>query len=671
MIVQQRRGLRDVSALAKLVPAQIKPSGFVVRFALMAAALLLLAPAVLSDFRLSLLAKFLCFAIIALGIGLAWGQGGMLVLGQGLFFGLGGYCMGMHMKIVDAGPGNLPDILTYSGKYETLPWLWKPFASAWFAVPMAILLPMAIAALLGAAIFRQRIRGAYFAILSQALAGAFVIVIVGNLSLTGGTNGLTNFQSFFGLSVDDPADQRILYFIVAIVLLLVFLATRSLVLARYGRLLIASRDDEDRVRFLGYDPARIKLVAYVLAAGMAGLAGALFVPVVGIISPALLGIVPSIEMVIWVALGGRTVLAWAAAGAVIVNWAKTSISEQFPSGWLYLQGLLFVVVILFLPKGIAGARRARERVHRPRVPLRRRAARPRRRGAATVDDDVRSDALARRRSRDAKPKEVAMSKALLEIRDLVVAFEAFHAIDGLDLTLHEHEVRFVIGPNGAGKTTLIDSITNLVRPTSGSIMFAGEELVGRKEHEIVRAGIGRTFQKPSVFDELTVLENVDIAATFRLPFRSLLRRRKGISDEVAEALDVGEPPRAARRPRGLAVARPEAVAGGRDGARPEAAAAAARRAGRRHDREGAPAHRRAHHADRERGHDGARHRARHGLRAPLRAQGDGHARGQDPHRGDGRRGAAATRPCARSTSAARATRAAPRRCSHDRCATCR
>ena len=344
-----------MATLAKVMPSSIKPSGFVVRFALVAASLLLLAPAVLSDFRLSLLAKFLCFAIVALGIGLAWGQGGMLVLGQGLFFGLGGYCMGMHMKIVDAGPGNLPDILTYSGKYDALPALWKPFSSAWFAVPMAILLPMAIAALLGAAIFRQRIRGAYFAILSQALADAIVIVIVGNLSLTGGTNGLTNFQSFFGLSVIDAGDQRILYFIVAVILLLVFLMTRALVLGRYGRVLIAVRDDEDRVRFLGYDPARIKLVAYVLAAGMAGLAGALFVPVVGIIPPALLGIVPSIEMVIWVALGGRTALAWAAAGAVIVNWAKTSISEQFPSGWLYLQGLLFVTVILFLPKGIGGA----------------------------------------------------------------------------------------------------------------------------------------------------------------------------------------------------------------------------------------------------------------------------------------------------------------------------
>ena len=344
-----------MNAVAKLLPSRaLRPSGFAVRFALMAVALLLVAPVVLSDFRLSLLAKFLCFAIIAIGIGLAWGQGGMLVLGQGLFFGLGGYCMGMHMKLSEAGPGQLPDFMTWSG-VEQLPALWEPFRSAWFAVPAAIFVPMAIAAVLGAAIFRQRVRGAYFAILSQALAAAFVIVLVGNQGLTGGTNGLTNFQSFFGLSVTSPSDQRILYFLVTVVLLLVFLATRELVIGRYGRLLIAVRDDEDRVRFLGYDPTRIKLVAYVLAAGMAGLAGALFVPVVGIISPALLGIIPSIEMVIWVALGGRTALAWAAAGAVIVNWAKTSISEQFPSGWLYLQGLLLVAVIAFLPTGIAGA----------------------------------------------------------------------------------------------------------------------------------------------------------------------------------------------------------------------------------------------------------------------------------------------------------------------------
>ncbi|MDX6690573.1 MAG: urea transport system permease protein [Solirubrobacteraceae bacterium] len=361
-----------MSTVARLLPSTIKPSGFVVRFALVAAALLLLAPAILSDFRLSLLAKFLCFAIVALGIGLAWGQGGMLVLGQGLFFGLGGYCMGMYLKLSEAGAGQLPDFMTWSG-VDKLPPLWEPFRYAWFAIPAAILLPMALATILGALIFRQRVRGAYFAILSQALAGAFVIVLVGNQGLTGGTNGLTNFQTFFGLSLANPQDKKILYFIVVAALLIAFLATRSLVLSRYGRLLVAVRDDEDRVRFLGYDPTRVKLVAYVAAAGLAGLAGALFVPVVGIISPALLGVIPSIEMVIWVALGGRTALAWAAAGAIIVNWAKTSISEQFPSGWLYLQGLLFITVIAFMPKGIGGALEqlraliARSRLSLPRL----------------------------------------------------------------------------------------------------------------------------------------------------------------------------------------------------------------------------------------------------------------------------------------------------------------
>ena len=395
------------AAVARLMPSgSLKPSGFVVRFALVGAGLLLVAPALLSDFRLSLLAKFLCFAIVAIGIGLAWGQGGMLVLGQGLFFGLGGYAMGMHMKLSEAGTGQLPDFMTWSG-VEKLPLLWEPFRFAWLAIPAAILLPMAIAALLGAAIFRQRVRGAYFAILSQGLAAAFVIVLVGNQGLTGGTNGMTNFQSFFGLSVTNPQDQRILYFLVAAVALLVFLATRELVIGRYGRLLIAVRDDEDRVRFLGYDPTRVKLVAYVLAAGMAGLAGALFVPVVGIISPAALGIVPSIEMVLWVALGGRTALAWAGAGAVIVNWAKSAISEQFPSGWLYLQGLLFVVVIAFLPKGIAGAVDGLRRLA-TRVPILGRPATGEAQGARGVGD-----------------RGGHVSAPLLEICDLEVDFDGF------------------------------------------------------------------------------------------------------------------------------------------------------------------------------------------------------------------------------------------------------
>jgi urea transport system permease protein len=345
------------AASAKLLPRG--RAAFLARFGLVVVGLLLVAPAVLSDFRLSLLARYLCLAIVAVGIGLAWGQGGMLVLGQGLFFGLGGYAMGMHMKLQEASAQGLevPDFMSWSG-VETLPALWKPFESTAFALAACVLLPIAVAALLGTLIFRQRVRGAYFAILSQALAAAFVIVLIGQQGLTGGTNGLTNFQEFFGLSLSDPDDKRTLYLIVAAVFLVVFLLARQLVRSRYGKVLVACRDAEDRVRFLGYDPTLVKVVAYAAAAGMAGLAGALFVPVMGIMSPALLGIVPSIEMVIWVALGGRTVLAWAAAGAIIVNWARTDLSERFPSGWLYAQGALFILVIAFAPKGLAGVSEA-------------------------------------------------------------------------------------------------------------------------------------------------------------------------------------------------------------------------------------------------------------------------------------------------------------------------
>ena len=237
------------------------------------AAALLAAPLFLSPFRLDLMAKYLCYAIVAVGIALAWGRGGMLTLGQGVFFGLGGYAMGMHLKLREGG---LPDFMSWSG-VEELPLLWKPFANPVFALAMVVVLPVTVATLLGLLVFRQRVRGAYFAVLSQALAAAFVILLVGQQGLTGGTNGLTNFQYFFGLDLYTDADRRILYLIVAVVLGLAFLAVRQLVRSRYGQLLVAIRDGEDRVRFLGYDPANVKLVAYVAAAGMAGLAGALFV----------------------------------------------------------------------------------------------------------------------------------------------------------------------------------------------------------------------------------------------------------------------------------------------------------------------------------------------------------------------------------------------------------
>lgn len=326
--------------------------------------LLVVAPALLSGFRLALLGKYLCFAIVAVGIDIAWGYGGMLTLGQGVFFGLGAYSMGMMLKLQEVGPGRLPDFMAWSGIRE-LPTLWKPFYNAWFALPAAIIIPMAVAAALGAAVFGRRVRGPYFAIMSQALVAAFAVLLVGQQALTGGTNGLTNITQILGYNLNHADNRRALYLVAVVCLGLVFLLARQVVQSRYGRVLMAVRDREDRVRFLGYNPTRIKVIAFSLSAGMAGLAGALFVPMVGIISPATIGVIPSIEMVIWVALGGRGTLVGAVIGALLVNFAKTSLSEAYPGGWLYLQGLLFVVVIAFAPKGLAGLARFFKRAKKP------------------------------------------------------------------------------------------------------------------------------------------------------------------------------------------------------------------------------------------------------------------------------------------------------------------
>jgi urea transport system permease protein len=336
----------------------------VIGFVIGALLLFAVAPAVLSDFWLDNLARYLCLGMVAVGIGLAWGRGGMLVLGQGVFFGLGGYAMAMHLKLADAGPGNMPDFMVLYGQLDDLPAWWRPFANPFVAMAAVVALPMLVAFGLGSLVFRRRVRGAYFAILSQALAAAMAIFLVGQQGTTGGTNGLTDFDGFFGYDLDDPVNQRMVYFIIAGVLLLLLAIVRLLIHSRYGELLVAVRDSEERVRFLGYDPANVKTFAYVVAAGMAGIAGALFVPAVGIINPSLIGIVPSIEFVIGVAVGGRATLLGPLLGAVAVAWARSAFSSKFPDSWNYLQGLMFVIVVAFLPGGLAslvGAVRRRRR----------------------------------------------------------------------------------------------------------------------------------------------------------------------------------------------------------------------------------------------------------------------------------------------------------------------
>ncbi|MFF2085150.1 urea ABC transporter permease subunit UrtC [Nocardia sp. NPDC058176] len=323
-------------------------------FGVAAILLFAVAPAVLSDFRLNLLAKFLCFAIVAAGIGLAWGRGGMLTLGQGVFFGIGAYIMAMHMQLADAARlgEDVPEFMQISGISE-LPGFWQPFSSAPVTIIAILVLPALVAAVLGYGVFKRRVRGAYFAILSQALAAALAILLTGQQAI-GGFTGLSDFRSFFGFRLSDPANRQMLFFIAAGTLLVVVAAIRQLNRSRYGELLVAVRDAEERVRFLGYDPANIKIVAYVVAAFLAGIAGALFTPIVGIISPADIGVIPSIAFLIGVAIGGRTTLLGPVLGAIGVAWAQTSLSESFPSGWTYMQGILFIVVVGFIPAGLAG-----------------------------------------------------------------------------------------------------------------------------------------------------------------------------------------------------------------------------------------------------------------------------------------------------------------------------
>ena len=341
------------------------PAGFA------AGALLLLvaAPAALSGFNLALLGKFICFAIVAVGIGLAWGRGGMLTMGQGVFFGLGAYIMAMHLKLADAslfGGSGVPDFMSLYGSGEVPGW-WEPFRSPLVTLIAVVLVPGLVALLLGLAVFKRRVKGAYFAILSQALAAAFAVFLIGQQATTGGSNGLSGFRSFFGFDLKDPANKLMLYSIAAVVLLLALAAARQLMHSRFGELLVAVRDQEERVRFLGYDPATIKTVTYVIAAVMAGIAGALFVPIVGIISPADVGVIPSIAFLIGVAIGGRATLLGPVLGALSVAIAQTSLASTFPSFWVYFQGLLFVLVIGFMPGGLASLPRLVSRLKQRRA----------------------------------------------------------------------------------------------------------------------------------------------------------------------------------------------------------------------------------------------------------------------------------------------------------------
>jgi urea transport system permease protein len=345
--------MKAISPIRLLPPAALITGG-AARWYLPAlvVVVLLLAPWALSGFRLGLLAKFMTFAMLALSLNLIWGYAGMLSLGHGVFFGLGGYSMAMFLKL-EAAQGKLPDFMFWSGLKE-LPLYWEPFRYAWFALPMTFIIPAALAGGLGYLVFRSRITGVYFALITQALALIVSILFIGQQAYTGGTNGMTNYSTILGFPVAGPGTQLTLYYVTVTALVLTYLLCHWIISSRLGRLLVAMRDDENRVRFSGYNPAILKTVVFTLSAGLAGVAGALFAPQVGIISPSMMGIVPSIEIAIWVAVGGRGVLMGAVLGAIVVNGARSLLSESFPNVWQYFLGGLFVGAVLIFPNGIMG-----------------------------------------------------------------------------------------------------------------------------------------------------------------------------------------------------------------------------------------------------------------------------------------------------------------------------
>jgi urea transport system permease protein len=309
----------------------------------------------LSDFYVTLFGKFLTYAIVALGMDLLWGYTGILSLGQGVFFAMGGYCMGMNLMLQIGLEGQyrnpLPDFMVFLN-WDRLPWYWPPFRSFGFALAASVLVPTLFGAVFGFLAFRSRIRGVYFSIITQAMTYALMLLFFLNEFALGGNNGLTDFKTIAGYRLSNMSTMRGLYVVSALVLAGSYLLCRWITSSKLGQVLEAIRDGENRVKFSGYSPVGFKLFVFVVAAAMSGLAGALYVPQVGIINPSRLDPAESIEIAIWVAVGGRGTLVGAVIGAITVNWLKSYLTNHYPDDWLYVLGALFVGVVMIIPDGL-------------------------------------------------------------------------------------------------------------------------------------------------------------------------------------------------------------------------------------------------------------------------------------------------------------------------------
>jgi urea transport system permease protein len=335
---------------------RLKDKSWFYALALLGAVIFIVMPLGFDIFRLNLIGKYLTYAFVAVGLVLCWGQGGILSMGQGIFFGLGGYCMAMFLKLeasdpvstaIQSTPG-IPDFMDWN-QLTQLPWFWVPFHSLTFTIFAVIFVPSIFAFIIGVAMFKRRVGGVYFAIITQAVAAIMTILIVGQQGLTGGINGITDLRTLHGWDIRSDNAKYILYFINGALLIAALLLSRIVTSSKLGRLLLAIRDKEERVRFSGYDVSNFKIFIFCLSAAVSAVGGAMFTLQVGFMSPSFVGIIPSIEMVIYTAVGGRLSLLGAVYGTLLVNFGKTYFSESYPTLWLLFMGGLFISVVMFFP----------------------------------------------------------------------------------------------------------------------------------------------------------------------------------------------------------------------------------------------------------------------------------------------------------------------------------
>lgn len=516
----------------------------------------------LPDYYLNLFGKYLSLAIMAMGLGLLWGYAGILSLGQAVFFGLGAYSIGMHLMLNIGAEGSKygdplrPDFMVWVQIME-LPWYWPPYRSFAFAVAATVLVPMLFALLFGYLMFRSRIKGVYIAIVTQALAFAAWLLFSRNETGLGGTNGLTDYKTVLGYSLLAPSTQRVLYTITAVCLLGTYALLLWLTRGKMGHILRAIRDGENRLRFLGYSITGFKMFVFALSAGLAGLAGALYVPQVGIITPAQIGVMPSLEVVVAVAVGGREALIGGPLGAVLISGLRSYLTTVAPTLWPFVLGSLFVATVLLFPQGVVGIPKQIERFMQRsgsrwksgsrRAPLSAAASEPSEHPdklslegeeVKASEGNVSAGAVARHlfgsrvEGNSAKKVDGGLAtdqldkreEPILRMENVTVSFEGFLALRDLNFSLMDGELRFVIGPNGAGKTTMLDVICGKVRPIKGRVIFGqANNLLTLQEHEVANIGIGRKFQTPTVFPYHTVFDNLLLS----------LKTRKTVAAELA------------------------------------------------------------------------------------------------------------------------------------------